>query len=145
MEENPVSADKSKPVVQNEKRWYEIIPPFSILMYLQRKLKIGPKLVIGFGLLIALMLVGSGLGISSSNRAILEIDRTTNLRAPTALVASQAQANLLELVADLQAYLALGDSRYKDKYAADRAQFESNLYELDAIINQSGARRCPET
>ena len=144
MEENPVSEDNSKPEGKTRKPWYETVPPFSTLSSLRRKLKLGPKLVIGFGLLIALMLVGYGLGISSSNRAILEIDRTTNLRAPTTLVASQAQSNLLELVADMQAYLALGDFEYKTNYLAKQRDFEINLDELDAIINRSGAQDSPE-
>jgi CHASE3 domain sensor protein len=144
MEIKPASIEKSSPNPQNRNRWYDVIPPFSILMYLRRKLKIGPKLVIGFGVLIVLMLVGYGLGISASNQATQEINRTTNLRAPTTLASARAQANLLELVSDLQAYLALGDSRYKESYAANQTEFESNLNELDGIINKSGAQVSPE-
>ncbi|HXQ38101.1 MAG TPA: HAMP domain-containing protein [Anaerolineales bacterium] len=144
MEIKPVSIEKSSPEIQKKKRWYEVIPPFSVLMYLRRTLKIGPKLVIGFGILTVLMLVGYGLGISASNLATQEINRTTNLRAPTTLASARAQANLLELVADLQAYLALGDSQYKDSYFTNQAEFESNLDELDAIIKQSGAQDSPE-
>ena len=44
---------------------------------------------------------------------------------------------MLELVADLQAYLALGDAQYKDSYAAKQLEFESDLTELETIINQS--------
>lgn len=140
----PGPIEEIRPKVQNGKRWYEIIPPLSIIMSFRRKLKIGPKLVIGFGILIALMLVGYGLGISASNLATQEINRTTNLRAPTTLASARAQANLLELVADLQAYLALGDSLYQASYLVNQAEFESNLDELDAIINQSGAQDSPE-
>jgi methyl-accepting chemotaxis protein len=144
MEEQPVLAIKSSPEDQKKRRWYEVIPPFSILMTLRRRLKIGPKLIIGFGILIALMLVGYGLGISASNLATQEINRTTNLRAPATLASARAQANLLELVADLQAYLALGDSQYKDSYSANQAEFESNLDELESILNQAGAQDSPE-
>lgn len=144
MEKIPVSNEKSSLKVQNRKRWVEVIPPFNMLMTLRRKLKIGPKLVLGFGILIALMLVGYGWGISASNLATQEINRTTNLRAPTALASARAQANLLELVADLQAYLALGDSQYKDSYAANQAEFEANLDELETIINQSGVQDSSE-
>jgi methyl-accepting chemotaxis protein len=144
MEEQPVLATKSSPEDQKKRRWYEVIPPFSILMTLRRRLKIGPKLIIGFGILIALMLVGYGLGISASNLATQEINRTTNLRAPATLASARAQANLLELVADLQAYLALGDSQYKDSYSANQAEFESNLDELESILNQAGAQDSPE-
>lgn len=144
MELNSLPVENSSLEVQKKKRWYEVIPPFSILNTLRRKLKIGHKLVIGFGFLIALMFVGYGLGISASNLAIQEINRTTNLRAPITFASARAQANLLELVADLQAYLALGDSQYKDSYSANQAEFESNLDELDAIINQSGAQDSSE-
>ena len=113
-------------------------------MTLWRKLKIRPKLILGFGILIGLMLAGYGLGISAGNQATLEINRTTNLRAPTTLASARAQANLLELVADLQAYLALGDSQYKESYSANQIEFELNLNELDGIINQSGAQDSPE-
>jgi len=115
------------------------MPPFSAVITLSRKLKIGPKLTLGFGFLIGLMLVGYGLGIAAGNQATREIDRTINFRAPTALVSARAQANLLELVADLQAYLALGDSHYKNSYLTNQTEFEANLDELDALINQSGA------
>lgn len=144
MEEQPEIAIKRNPEIQKKRRWYETIPPFSLLTTLRRKLKIGPKLIIGFGVLIVLMLVGYGLGISASNLATEEINRTTNLRAPTTLSSAQAQANLLELVADLQAYLALGDSQYRDSYLANQAEFESNLNELDGILNQAGAQDSPE-
>jgi methyl-accepting chemotaxis protein len=141
---NPVSVENSSPAVQKRKRRYEVIPLFSSLVTFGRKLKIVPKLVLGFGILTALMLVGYGLGISASNLATQEINRTTNLRAPTTLASARAQANLLELVADLQAYLALGDSQYKKSYSANQAEFESNLDELDAIINQPGVQDSSE-
>lgn len=133
-----------KPQVRPEKPWYEATAPFNQLMAFRRKLKIGPKLVIGFGILIALMLVGYGWGISAGNLATQEINRTTNLRAPTALASARAQANLLELVADLQAYLALGDSRYKESYAANQAEFETDLAELEAIITRSSGQDSAE-
>ncbi|MEJ2558901.1 MAG: HAMP domain-containing protein [Anaerolineae bacterium] len=144
MDTNALPVENGNPEIQQAKSWYEVVPPFNKLMGFRRKLKIGPKLVIGFGILIALMLIGYGWGISASNLATQEINRTTNLRAPTALASARAQANLLELVADLQAYLALGDSQYKDSYAANQAEFESNLDELDAIINQSGVQDSSE-
>jgi methyl-accepting chemotaxis protein len=117
---------------------------FGWLLLLRRRLRIGPKLSIGFGILIALMLVGYGLGISANSQATQEIDRTTSLRAPTTLASARAQANLLRLVADLQAYLALGDSQYREDYAAYQAEFEANLAELQAIIDQPGVQDSPE-
>jgi CHASE3 domain sensor protein len=144
MEEKPVIETKSNADVRKRIRWYEVIPPFNLLNTFRRKLKIGPKLIIGFGVLIILMLVGYGLGISASNLATQEINRTTNLRAPTTLASAQAQANLLELVADLQAYLALGDAQYQDSYLVNQAEFESNLVELESVLNQAGAKDSPD-
>jgi len=136
MKDESVPIKNSNPKMPTKKRWYETIPPISVLMYFRRKLKIGPKLVFGFSALIVLMLVGYGLGVSASNLATQEINRTTNLRAPTTLVSAQAQANLLELVADMQAYLALGDSQYRINYLANQLEFEANLDELDSIVHQ---------
>ena len=144
MDLSALPVENGNPEVQKEKPWYELFLLFNKLMAFRRKLKIGPKLVIGFGILIVLMLVGYGWGISARNLATQEINRTTKLRAPTALASARAQANFLELVADLQAYLALGESRYKASYAANQAEFESDLAELKAIINQSGGQDSPE-
>jgi HAMP domain-containing protein len=64
--------------------------------------------------------------------------------APLTLTSARAQGNLLELVADLQAYLALGDARYRDGCAANQAEFESDLAELDAIIRQTDGQDSAE-
>ena len=83
------------------------IQPFKYLLHLRRRLKIGPKLRIGFGILILLMLIGYGWAISAGNKTTEEINRTTNLRAPLALASGKAQANWLKMEADIHAYLAL--------------------------------------
>src|SRR5215216_7941086 len=96
--------------------WMGQMRPFKYLLDLRRRMKIGPKLRIGFGVLILLMLVGYGSGIVAGNRATEEINRTTNLRAPLALASGQAQANWLKMEANVQAYLALGDKSYQVDY-----------------------------
>lgn len=136
MEPNALTVDEANPKVRQKKPWHEVIPLVDELLTFRRKLKVGPKLALGFGILIAIMLVGYGWGISAGQLASRQISRTTNLRAPLTLASARAQGNLLELVADLQAYLALGDSRYKESYAAHQAEFESDLDELDAIIHR---------
>ena len=117
--------------------WVGQIQPFKYLFDLRRRMKIGPKLRIGFGVLILLMLVGYGSGIVAGNRATEEINRTTNLRAPLALASGQAQANWLKMEADVQAYLALGDQSYRIDYEVAQKSFEGNLRELEAILEQS--------
>ena len=106
-------------------------------MDMRRRMKIGPKLRIGFGVLILLMLVGYGWGIVAGNRATEEINRTTNLRAPLALASGQAQANWLKMEADVQAYLALGDKSYRLNYEIVQKEFEGNITELETILTQS--------
>jgi HAMP domain-containing protein len=113
------------------------IQPFKYLLHLRRRLKIGPKLRIGFGILILLMLVGYGWGIVAGNEATEEINRTTNLRAPLALASGRAQANWLKMEADVQAYLALGDESYRVDYEVVQKDFEGNLAELQMILDRS--------
>src|SRR5918996_5668261 len=128
-----MTQDKAK----HRLEWVSRIQPFKYLLHLRRRLKIGPKLRIGFGILILLMLVGYGWGIVAGNKATEEINRTTNLRAPLALASGRAQANWLKMEADVQAYLALGDETYRVNYEIARKEFEGNIRELDAILNQS--------
>ena len=120
------------------------IQPFKYLLSLRRRMKIGPKLRIGFGVLILLMLVGYGSGIVAGNQATAEINRTTNLRAPLALASGQAQANWLKMEADVQAYLALGDQSYRSDYEVAQKKFEENIRELGAILDQSRDMGSPE-
>ncbi len=136
----------SEPPDKARQRWERVgqIQPFKSLLDLRRKMKIGPKLRIGFGVLILLMLVGYGSGIVAGNRATDEINRTTNLRAPLALTSGQAQANWLKMEADVQAYLALGDQSYRTDYEAAQKKFEENIRELEAILEGSRDLKSPE-
>ena len=124
--------------------WVGQIQPFKYLLDLRRRMKIGPKLRIGFGVLIILMLVGYGSGIVAGNRATAEINRTTSLRAPLALASGQAQANWLRMQADVQAYLALGDQTYRTDYELVQKKFEVNLRQLEAILTHSQDRESSE-
>ena len=117
--------------------WVGQIQPFKYLLDLRRRMKIGPKLRIGFGVLILLMLVGYGWGIVAGNQATEEINRTTNLRAPLALASGQAQANWLRMEADVQAYLALGDETYRINYEIARKEFEGDIRQLETVLSHS--------
>ena len=97
-------------------------------------LSVGNKLNVGFGVLILVTLVVFGLGYLASARTGEQIDRTSNVRSPAARTAAEAQANLLRMMADVQAYLALGDESYKTDYETARQAFEANLASLEAII-----------
>ena len=76
------------------------------------RLKIGAKLNLGFGVLVLLTTVVIGLSFFASERAATNMSRTTDLRAPSTLASSRAQANLLKMLADVRGYLALGDESY---------------------------------
>jgi len=99
-------------------------------------LSIGGKLNAGFGILVALTLAVIGLNYLASSRATANIERTSETRAPTTLSASRAEAALLTMMADVQAYLALGDATYRNDYELARQSFESELATLDVLLGQ---------
>lgn len=91
---------------------------------------IGRKLTVGFGLLVLLMLLSAAVSYFGSTRATIQINQTDDLRVPTALAASHAQANLLRMLADVRGYLALGELKYRVSYQQSAQAFETNLTEL---------------
>lgn len=103
------------------------------------RLKIGGKLTIGFGLLGALTMLVIGLSYLGSYRATLNINRTGEVRVPLALASARAQANLLRMQADVQAYLALGDQTYRESYQQAKQAFESDLAELEQLAHRHEA------
>ncbi len=107
------------------------------------RVKISGKLNIGFGILVAMTLVVIGVSYLGSYQATTEINRTADLRAPTALASARAQANLLRMLANVQAYLALGDQEYRESYNQDKQAFEADLAELDKLLRQSDAADSP--
>ncbi|HOT90210.1 MAG TPA: MCP four helix bundle domain-containing protein [Anaerolineae bacterium] len=95
-----------------------------------KNLKIGSKLTLGFGLLVLLIFVSAGVSYLGSDRATREINRVADVRAPTALDASRAQANLLRMLSDVRGYLALGDQKYRESYVESARAFEADLDRL---------------
>lgn len=102
-------------------------------LFFLKDLKIGQKLAIGFGLLVLLTFISAGVSYLGSGQATDKIKRTDDLRVPTALTASRAQANLLRMLADVRGYLALGDQKYRDSYQQSTQYLETNLAELDRL------------
>jgi CHASE3 domain sensor protein len=98
-----------------------------------KNLKIGSKLTIGFGLLVALTFLSAGVSYLFSSQATDKINLTDRARVPTALAAARAQANLLRMLGDVHAYLALGDQEYRDSYHQSEQAFQANLKELDGL------------
>jgi CHASE3 domain sensor protein/GAF domain-containing protein len=99
-----------------------------------KNLKIGSKLTLGFGILVLLIFLSAGVSYLGSGRATQQIRRVTDVRAPTALDASGAQANLLRMLSDVRGYLALGDQTYRDSYAESARAFEADLDRLNSQL-----------
>ncbi len=99
-------------------------------LFLLKDMKIGPKLAIGFGILVALTLLSAGVSYLGSFRATTQINKTDDVRVPVALVASRAQANLLRMLSDGRGYLVLGDQEYRDSYNQSELAFRADLAEL---------------
>ena len=108
-------------------------PGYSLL----RRVSIGSKLNIGFGVLVVLILAVIGVTYISSERATTNISRTSEVRAPTALASARAQANLLKMLGDVRGYLALGDQQYRTGYEQARQDFEENLAQLEILLQSS--------
>jgi CHASE3 domain sensor protein len=112
-----------------------------------KDLKIGTKLTVGFGILVALVFLSAGVSYLGSGQATTKINRTDDVRVPTALVASRAQANLLRMLADVRGYLALGDPKYRDSYHQSTQAFKANLTELGELspnLDTENQRRLQE-
>ena len=101
-----------------------------------KRMKIGAKLDLGFGVLVLLVIVVIALSYFASEQANLNMTRTADRRAPLTLASARAQANLLEMLADVRGYLALGDESYREGYSDSRAAFEENLNTLDRLGRQ---------
>jgi len=102
--------------------------------YFLKSLRIGTKLNIGFGILVALTLLSAGVSYLGSDRATTQINRTDDVRVPMALVASTAQADLLRMLGDVRGYLALGDQAYRDSYNQSNQAFQADLAELESLL-----------
>jgi CHASE3 domain sensor protein len=98
-----------------------------------RDLKIGPKLLIGYGLLVLLTLLSAAISYLGSRTATDKIVLTNNVRMPVALTASQAQADLLRMIGDVRGYLALGDREYWDSYRQSNLALQQDLTELERL------------
>lgn len=95
-----------------------------------KNLRIGTKLVIGFGIMVIITMLAVVFSYGGSIPATQTIDRATSLRFPTALDSSSAQTDLLRMLGDMQSYLALGDQEYRDRYNQSSQAFKEDLEKL---------------
>jgi CHASE3 domain sensor protein len=100
-----------------------------------KNLNIGVKLIIGFGVLVFIALLVAVFSYLGSTPATETINRTTDVRVPTALASANAQANLLRMRGDMRGYLALGESEYRTSYQQSEQAFAADLAELRKRAN----------
>src|SRR5262245_10999042 len=114
---------------------------------LLKNLKIGSKLTIGFGILVALAVLVATFSWLGSTLATQNINRTSDVRVPTALTSARAQANLLKMLGDVRGYLALGQPEFRESYARARDAFQADLAELKRLepsLNEENKVRLAE-
>src|SRR5512135_1058738 len=98
-----------------------------------RDLRIGNKLLIGYGLLVLLTLLSAAVSYIGSRAATGKIALTSDVRMPVALTASQAQTDLLRMLADVRGYLVLGDREYWDNYRQSNLAVQRDLAKLQRL------------
>lgn len=112
-----------------------------------KDLSIGTKLNIGFGILVLMTLIGAVVSYQASIQATESITTTENVRVPTALASSRAQADLLKMLGDVRGYLALGQEEFRASYLQSRQLFEADLAELERLspnLSQANQQRLAE-
>jgi HAMP domain-containing protein/CHASE3 domain sensor protein len=103
------------------------------------RLTIGAKLTIGMGMLCLLTLLVVLLSSLGDATATNKINVTDELRVPATLASARAQADLLKMLSDVRAYLALGEVTYRASYSASSDALKTDLAELKALAGDSDA------
>jgi len=98
-----------------------------------KPLRIGGKLTLGFGALVALTLLVVTLALVAGRRATDDIELTEGVRAPAALASAQAQASLLKMQLHVRGYLVASDPLDREHYDGARQQFETSLASLQEM------------
>lgn len=93
-------------------------------------LKIGIKLILAFGILVAIVLVMVWLAYQSSAQAIHSNSMTKEFRAPAVLAATQAQSNLLKIRSSIRTHLIFGDAQSRQEYVQAQNTFLADIRRL---------------
>lgn len=114
---------------------------------IMKNMKIGTRLLLGFGVMVVITLVGAAFSYYGSSAATDNINRTGEVRVPTALASSRAQADLLRMLGDVRGYLALGQPEFRESYNQAKQSFENDLNELGSLapkLNPANRSRLEE-
>lgn len=98
-----------------------------------RILSIRTKLIMGLGILVLLTMLVAWLGVAASNEAQTTMNRITERRVPSALVAARAQKHLLMMLSAVQGYLILGEDWFVIRYTNAEQAFEEDIQQLDTL------------
>jgi methyl-accepting chemotaxis protein len=98
-----------------------------------KNFSIGVRLIIGFGILVIVALLGAAFAYLGSIPATETINRTNDIRVPTALASTRAQADLLRMLSDVRGYLALGEPEFRSSYNQSQQALEADLAELNRL------------
>ncbi len=98
-----------------------------------KNLNIGLRLLIGFGIIVALALLSAAFSYLGSVPATGTITRTNDVRFPTTLAAANARTDLLSMRGELRGYLALGNPEYRTGYKVAEESFEADLAKLEGL------------
>ncbi len=127
-----ISSDKTN----TSQRWLARLFGSFINILSLKRLSIGHRLSLGFSTLVVLTLFVTTLSYLSSSKTIDSINKTTELRAPTALTSANAQANLLKMRANIHSYLILGESEYRTDFYRAREDFKADLQKMQSLAPQ---------
>ena len=97
-------------------------------------LSISHKLNLAFGTLVGLTFLVMGRNYLGSMMATKNIQRTQDIRVPTAITSAQAEANLLRMSSHVRGYLATGESDFRDRYQQARQEFETELVKMRKLL-----------
>jgi GAF domain-containing protein/CHASE3 domain sensor protein len=95
------------------------------------------RLGLGFGVLVGLTLLVVILSFIAGREVTTHINLTSELRVPSVLSTTRAQASLLEMVNSVRGYLVLGNRQDIDNYNRAKEEFEVNLAEIEDLLRHS--------
>ncbi len=90
------------------------------------------KLNWGFGTLVMLTFLAVGRGYLGALHTSRSIEKTREIRMPTAITSAEAQADLLNMLSLVRGYLVTGNASYRVQYHEVKESFEAELSTLSA-------------
>lgn len=83
--------------------------------------------------IVAMLAVVLAVNTFNTNRVSGDLERLQSLRAPTIVASSGAENEMLTMLINIRAYLALGESEFIGDYEDARNRFEEHLATLDTL------------